>query len=221
LALVVALTLAACSGGGSATTAGGGATTTPAGGAVTTTIPTSGSTGSTVTVTVDQLPAECKQAFVDFLHAIESKVDGVDVAGLTTADLDQLFTDIQPESDALDETMTSAGCNQYNLNVADEEAQKQLIAIARSEAPGTVDFLTSLLAMSSAMGASNEAVSGDCETDIATLKEIAASGKTMEELTVTELTQVSGLMAALTDECSTERFSQVLDDPDLSKLLGG
>jgi hypothetical protein len=222
--VVLAIVLAACSGSGSSTTAGGSAAPSTIGavaGSTSTTLGASESTVSTVTVTVDELPAECKQAFVDFLHAIESKVDGVDVANLTTGDLDQLFTDIQPESDAFDSTMSSSGCDKYNLEVADEAAQQQLIAIAKSEAPGTVDFLTSLLAMSSAMSANNAVVSGDCDTDIATLKEIAAGGKSMSELTVTELTQVSGLMAALTDECPADQFSKLLDDPDLASLLQG
>ena len=166
-------------------------------------------------VSLEDMPAECVQAFTEFLQAIEPIVQGVDFGSSTADDLEALFTEIEPISDAFE--AETADCPE--LNMTDEESVAAMQQLAERDAPGTAAYFAWIAeAMASLEGGGD--VSGDCETDLATLQGFVDQGGTMSDLTMDELTAVGNLMAAAGAECTPERFNEWLTQDSVAAWGG-
>jgi hypothetical protein len=212
----VLLVIAACGGGAS-----GASTTIPADG--TTTDVTSPSDQTTVaddpgTVTnIDDMPAECIEAFSAFLQEIEPIVQDVDFENSTMTDLEEMGTALEPATTAFE--AETANCP--DLDLSDEEAIAFMMEIAERDAPGTAAYFAWLEEFMTAADDGAAAVSGDCETDIAALQAYVDQGGTMSDLTMGEITAVGSLMTALSTECSPERFQEWVSQEDVAAFIGG
>ena len=234
LLVVLALALAACSGGGAATettddTAATTAETTATTAApeATTTMPDASETTGEVTVveSFDDLPGECRDLFVDMLRTIEPQVEDVDFDAVTLEELDALFLEIDPQMTEFDEGMTAAGCDDFAPDVADEQVWQEMLDIADDEAPGTVGFLVWIRDLSQSfdqtLSGEVEGVSGDCDTDTAALLGIAEEGRSMESMTVDELALVGALLTSISTSCTVEQLNEVLENPAVAALIEG
>lgn len=230
--VVLAMALAACGGGDAATettddttaqtTADTMApeTTTAAAEAVETT------TGEAIVVdSFDDIPGECLDLFVGMLRTLEPQVQDVDFDAMTVEELETLFGGIDPQMTEFDEGMTAAGCDQYEPDVAEEVVWQEMLEIAEREAPGTVGFLEWTREISSSfeegVTGGGEAVSGDCDTDTAALIAIAEEGKTMQQMTITEVGIVGGLLSSIGENCTVEQLAEVMENPAVSAMIEG
>jgi hypothetical protein len=227
IGLALLLLLAACGGDGTADTTAAAAaeTTAPTTAAVVeTTTAGAEDTDDTETVAFDEVPAECREAFVAYLQEIEPLVEDFDFEGATMEDFTALSE--SPEFAAatteFETDSQTAGCDDINVEMEEEESWNQLVDLAASEAPGTVPYLEYLRNFITSMdGGTSEAASGDCETDIAAFLVRVEGEKTMTQLTVSEVMEVSALLAAIQAECPLARVEEVFSDPAVERFLNG
>jgi len=219
--LAVALLLIAACGGA----ASGGSTTVPADVTTTegvdvtslpdeTTVPGEDDPG---VVSLEDMPAECIEAFRAFLQAIEPYVEDVDFENSTMADLDALFTEMEPILAPFEEETIDCP----DLDMSEEESLAAMREMAERDAPGTVAYFAWIEEFMVDGGAGGAEISGDCETDIETLQGYVDQGGTMSDLTMGELAAVGELMTALGTECSSERFQEWLGQEDVAAWSGG
>jgi hypothetical protein len=216
IVLVLALFLfAACGGassGGSTTappdvvTTGGADTTAPS---ADTTAPSEDDPG---VASLDDMPAECIEAFSNFLQAIEPFIQDIDFENSTGAELEAVFAEIEPISDSFE--AETANCPE--LDMSNEESVAAMQAMAERDAPGTAGYFAWLASFMANVDDGGASVSGDCETDIATLQAFVDRGGTMADLTMSELTEVSNLMVAAGTECTPERWNEWLDQDSVA-----
>ncbi len=220
ISLAVALILIAACGGATS----GGSTTVPADGTTTevdvttlpdeTTVPAEDDPG---VVSLEDMPAECIEAFRAFLQAIEPYVEDVDFENSTMADLEAVFTEMEPILTPFEEETIDCP----DLDMSEEESLAAMREMAERDAPGTVAYFAWIEEFMVDGGAGGAEVSGDCETDIATLQGYVDQGGTMSDLTMGELAAVGELMTALGTECSSERFQEWLSQEDVAGWSGG
>lgn len=228
IGLAFLLLLAACGGGDAADTTAAapeeGPATTAAPVDTTTTVADTVATEDEETVSFGDIPAECVDAFVSYLQAIEPLVEGVDFETATMEEFGALSEspDFAAATTEFEQSSESAGCADINVEIEEEESWEQLVDLARSEAPGTVAYLAYLRSFVTSLGeGGSEAVSGDCETDIAAFLVWAEGDKTFNQLTVAEVTEVTALLGAIQTECSAERQAEVFGETAVQTFLGG
>jgi hypothetical protein len=216
LTLILAVAVAACAGGDTTgstvdvtTTAGGDPTTAPE---ETTTTSDDGSG-----VGFDEMPAECVDALVGFLQAIEPALEGIDFSAATAGDLEALGTDLESLGEEYSATLEDLDCP--DPGGSDEEAFDAMIEIAEREAPGTVGYLEWIRSFAEAADSAGE-TSGDCETDIAALEVIIDDKGSMSNLTMEEVVEVGGLMTSISTVCSPERAEEFLSQQKVTDFLG-
>jgi hypothetical protein len=179
--------------------------------------------GSDDTINVDNfgdMPKQCVELFTSFLKQIEPDVSAIDWEKATLADFEAFGTQFQAESDAFDAQRTAAGCDKYNFNDSDEEVFKQLTDVAAAEAPGTLAFLAFLNALSADSTADSGSVPTDCTGTIAAIEPFLGTGKTMQDLTIAEVTRLGGLVTAVTTNCTTEEAAAFFDRDDVTTFIG-
>jgi hypothetical protein len=221
ISLAVALLLIAACGGA----ASGGSTTAPPDVTTTegvdvtsppdeTSIPGEDDPG---VVSLEDMPAECIEAFRAFLQAIEPYVEDVDFQNATMADLEALSAEMEPILAPFEEETIDCP----DLDMSEEESVAAMREMAERDAPGTVAYFAWIEEFMVAGGAGGAEVSGDCETDIATLQGYVDQGGTMSDLTMGELTAVGELMTAIGTECSSERFQEWFSQEDVIAWQSG
>jgi hypothetical protein len=237
LFIALALVLAACGGGDAATdttapaeetvtTAASAPETTAAEESTTTEVEVDeATTGDTILVdSLDDIPQVCRDTFVAMLQTVEPTVEDVDFDTITVEELDPLFATIDADMTAFDEDMTANECDLYSPDVADESVWQEMLDLAESEAPGSVAFLawTRELATSFAEGGmgGSDIASGDCATDGDALLALAQEGVTMQQMTMDQVSDVTGLLASVTSNCTVEQMSSYLEDPAVVAMLG-
>lgn len=236
LLIALALVLAACGGGdaatdatataeATATTAASTPETTPAEETTTEAAPVETTTGDTIVVSsLDDIPEVCRDTFVSMLQTVEPVVGGVDFDTITVEELDPLFAEIEAEMTSFDEQMTANGCDLYSPDVADEDVWQEMLDLAEGEAPGAVGFLTWTreLAASFAEGGlgGGDTASGDCATDGEALVALAEEGKTMQQMTMDQLSEATALLASVTTNCSVEETTAFMEGPAVAAMLG-
>jgi hypothetical protein len=218
LTLILAVALAACAGGdttgstvaGDVTTTAGETTTAPEEETTTTSDDGSG-------VGFDDMPAECVDALVGFLQAIEPALEGIDFSSATAGDLEALGTDLEAVGEEYSDTLENLDCP--DPGGSDEEAFAAMIEIAEREAPGTVGYLEWIRSFAEAADSAGE-TSGDCETDIAAFEVIVDEKGSMSNLTMEEVVEVGGLMTSISTVCSPERAEEFLSQQKVTDFLG-
>lgn len=160
----------------------------------------------------DALPQECLDVFADFLRAIEPVVSDLDVDTATSSDLTDLQADLDPITAEFEASTEGMDCP----NVAeDEDAFTAMIDIAEQEAPGTVAYLTLAQSILTAMGPDGGDVSGDCETDLAAIQEFVDQGGNMNDMPLTDFSQVLALLTTVQQVCSAERLTEFYSQEDV------
>jgi hypothetical protein len=222
ITILLAVVSAACAGtgGGSTTTAGTDeATTTTAALAATTTAAAEEEEGPAIGL--DEVPQECIDQFVEFLQVIEPIVEPIDWASVTAADLEELGTQLEPLTEEFDTAIDeNSECANLNIEASDEETFEAMIEIARDEAPGTVAYFEWVRDFTGESAEGPE-ISGECETDIATMQAIIDEGGTMAEIPLNELTGISNLLSAIQAECSPERMTEFFSQEDVMAFISG
>jgi hypothetical protein len=221
--LMALVALAACGGGGDGATTTAGAedeaTTTTAAEAEATTTTAADEDEGGESVSIDDIPRECMEAFVAFLREIEPLVEPIDWANATTEDLEEVGTALEPIGTEYETTFETAGCDDIQLEGTDEEQFEVMIAIAEREAPGTVGYFEWIRDFATGSSDAPEA-SGDCETDIAAMQAIVDEGQTMNQLPIAELQSVGTLMTAIAMECPPERSAEFFEKEDVANFTG-
>lgn len=217
VAVITVFLLAAC--GGAAETGTTTATTTQQEGSTTAATGTDDETQ--VVSSIEDIPQECMDAFVNYLQALETVVQNVDFNRATPSEFEAIGAELEPATATYEQETEGAGCDQIELDVSDEEGFELMIDIAQREAPGTVayfewirDFATSI------EEGTGSAASGDCETDIAALQAIVDQGGTMNDLPVAESGTIFGLITSITTACSPERQTEFFAQEDVVAFLG-
>lgn len=227
--LALVLVLAACGGdddgGDSASTTAADAapaTSTSAAPEVTTTTADDGDDdGSDDLVGLGDMPDECRDAFADYLRAIEPAVADLDFAAMTLAELNTVFTDLEPVLTDFDEQMEGLDCP--DLDTADDAVREDVLAFVEDEAPGAVAFVAYSMDIAENFTGGDDGdstASGDCETDIAAAQEIVDAGGTMEDLTMAELSEVGALFMSVQTNCSLDRMEEFFSQADVESFIG-
>lgn len=173
------------------------------------------------TVGLGDIPQECLDAFVVYLQAIEPVVEEVDWANATMADLEALGTSLEPATEEFEAATVDSQCDEIDVDATDEESFEFMIDLARDNAPGTVAYMEMIRDFASDFGESTIDISGDCDTDIAALQAIVDEGGSMQDMTVTEITDVGGLVTSISTNCSPERSSEFFSKQDVSDFMSG
>jgi hypothetical protein len=204
LTLILAVALAAC-GGGDVTE-----TTTSAEAPATTADEGEG------TVSFDDMPAECVEALVGFLQAIEPALEGIDFSTRTAAELEAVGAEMEALGDDYATTLDDLDCP--DPEGSDEEAFAAMIEIAEREAPGTVAYLEWIESFAAAADSVGE-TSGDCETDIAAFEAIVDEKGSMTNLTMEEVVEVGGLVTSISTVCTPDRAEEFLSQEKVTNFL--
>ena len=187
---------------------------------------TEATTGATEATTgqisgLGDVPQECVDLATTFLQQIEPIVSSIDWANATIADLEGVLPQFEPLATAFEEAGQSSGCG--DLFVDDAQSAALMTELAAEVAPGAVPYLTfvSSLAETETSGGvvAGALISGDCETDIATLQAIVAEGGTIADVPLQEAAEIAQLAAAIGTECPATRSAEVLSDPALTAYL--
>ena len=178
--------------------------------------------GDTVSVAdIGDMPPQCIELLSKYLKTIEPTVSKVDWSKATLAELEALGTQFQTESDTFDADSTSKGCDKYSITGSDDAQLKQVIKLAAAKAPGTVKFLTFISSLSNASTSNAGAIPADCAGTIAAIEPYLGKGKTMKDLTVTEITQLGALMSGVGTNCTAEEAGAFYARADVQAFVSG
>lgn len=231
--VALALVLAGCggdddSGEDTASTDAAAAEATSAAPVPTTTLAEDGDDGygdggdGDATVGFADMPGECRAAFEDYLRAIEPTVAGLDFEGSTLAELDTVFTELEPVLDDFDERMEGLDCPE--LDTDDEVVREDVMAFVEDVAPGTAAFVEYSMDLAGDFtgedGEAGAGASGDCAADMAAAQEIVDGGGTMEDLTLAELSEVGALFMSVQTNCTLDQMEEFFSQPDVEEFLG-
>jgi hypothetical protein len=159
---------------------------------------------------------------VGYLKEVEPFVEGVDFQNLTQEEMEPIFAQLEGVNTSYNETLAGTGCEDINVDIAAEDAQAKMLALAEDEAPGTVSYLTFLFSFAAiGSGDGGGVASGDCETDIDKMQVWVDGDKNMSQLTMAEVPEVFTLLSAIQTECSVERFTDYFDNDDVTEFMGG
>ncbi|MEY2583916.1 MAG: hypothetical protein QOE09_3765 [Ilumatobacteraceae bacterium] len=178
--------------------------------------------GSDDTITVDNfgdMPPKCIELLGQFLKKIEPTVSKIDWDKATLGDFNKFGEQFKTESDSFDADSTAAGCNKYNLTGSDDKQIEQMTALASVEAPGTVGFIKFLGSLSASATAAGS-IPTDCAGTIAAIEPFLAGGKTMQDLTVAQVTQLGPLMTGISTNCSADEASAFFARTDVTAFVG-
>lgn len=184
---------------------------------------TSDSTGDTIPVkSLSDIPPECISLLGDFLKQIEPIVSKVDWSKATVAQLEDLGNQFTDESDKFNTEAAAKGCDKYDLQTSDANTLKQLEALAKTVAPGTVGFIHFIGTFSAASTQTTVATAaGDCDSVIAQIEPYLKSGKTIKDLTIAEVTKVSNLFTQVGTSCPPDKANAFFLRADVQAFAGG
>lgn len=165
------------------------------------------------------MPQECVDALAGYLQAIEPTVEGVDFDNATAEDLETLGTELEAVSEEYATSIEALDCP--DPEGSEEEAFDAIIALAESEAPGTVAYLEWIRSFAESVGDIGESASGDCETDITALETLIDEKGSISNLTMGEVVEVGGLVSAITTNCPPERAEEFLGQEKVTTFLEG
>ena len=180
--------------------------------------------GSGDTVSVQDLgdmPPQCIELLSKFLKAIEPTVKDVDWGKATLNEFEALGQQFDAESKTFDSESAAKGCDKYDITGSDDAQLQQVIKLAAAEAPGTVKFLTFMGSLTSASTDNAGSIPADCAGTIAAIEPYLGKGKTMKDLTVTEITQLGALMTGVSTNCSAEDAGAFYARADVQAFVSG
>jgi hypothetical protein len=178
------------------------------------------SSADTVTVeNFDDMPAQCIDLLTEFLKKIEPTVVDIKWDEVTVADFNAFGQQFKAESDSFDTRTAAAGCDKYNLSGSDGVQFQQMTELAAVEAPGTIEFLTFLSSLSSDATATAASIPTDCAGTIAAIEPFLGEGKSVKDVTMTQLTVVGQLMSAVQTNCSEEDASAFYARDDVTAFV--
>jgi hypothetical protein len=174
----------------------------------------------------DDLPAECRDLFADFLRQIEPIVSEVDWENATMADFESLTDQLDVESGSFDAQIAEANCDDYELGESPDSIQA-MIDFAEDEAPGAVgyleylaSFLEDLSGLDGGTGGAGAAdVPTDCDGAIAYVDALIAEHDTMMEMPVADMMSVSTAITTISSECSPERSQEFFTRTDVTEFM--
>ncbi len=230
LCLVVALILAACGGdpanisttlgtvvGDTASTQPPVAedTTTTVAAVATTTAPASTTTGveAGTGVGIEDIEPHCLAAIASILQTFEPVVRDIDWEDATIEDHLRVMTDLASAS-----FVDTAGCDDVQLEVTDEEGAALFLAIAEMEAPGAVGYFSAILDINEALG--GRAATGECTEDIELFEEVVAGGVPWVDLPLPEQWYVMNLMGSISF-CSLQTQGELRFRDEVEDFLAG
>jgi hypothetical protein len=168
------------------------------------------------------IPPECLSLLGDFLKTIEPTVSKVDWSKATLNDLEALGNQFQEESDKFDTEAAAKGCDKYNLQTSDQNTMKQLEALAKEVAPGTVGFIHFIGTFASSNSTDNSvAATGDCKSVIAQIEPYLNTGKTIKDLSLADVSKVTNLFTQVGQACSSEEASAFFNRADVQAFAAG
>ena len=164
---------------------------------------------------IDDIPGECRDAFAEFLQAIEPSVEEVDWDNATMADFEALTTELETTTAGMQDEMDAAGCSDFDF-AENEDSINAMIEFARDEAPGTVGYLEFLAGFmedfsSGADGAPAADLPDDCEGLKAHIEGVIAEHGKMSELPMDELMTVSTAMSEISTKCSLDEANEFFE----------
>lgn len=178
--------------------------------------------GSDDTIAVENfgdMPPKCIELLGQFLKKIEPTVSKVDWDKATLGEFNKFGEQFKTESDSFDAESTAAGCNKYTLTGSDDKQIEQMTALAAVEAPGTVGFIKFLGSLSASATAAGS-IPTDCAGTIAAIEPFLADEKTMQDLTVAQVTQLGPLMTGISTNCSADEASAFFARADVTAFVG-
>jgi hypothetical protein len=180
--------------------------------------------GSDDTITVSDLgdmPPKCIELLSKFLKKIEPTVSKIDWDKATLAEFETFGDTFQADADSFDKDTSEAGCDKFNLEGSDEKQFAQMTALAQSEAPGTVKFLTFLNSLADAATSSGGSLPADCDGTIAEIEPFLSGGGTIKDLTISDVSRVSQLLTAVRSICTDEESTAFFARDDVTAFVSG
>jgi hypothetical protein len=95
-----------------------------------------------------------------------------------------------------------------------------MAALAAVEAPGTLGVINFLGSLASSASGDGEALPSDCDGTIAEIEPFLAK-RTMQDLTMTEVTRLGQLMTAIGTNCTPEEATAFYGREDVSAFVSG
>lgn len=226
LSLLLALSVWACAGGGETDSPGtvdaGGAsntTTSSAGGPPDTTAPAGNGEPSAPfpgvggAQTLDSfMPPECVALYVDYLKELEplSPPTWGAIRVMDDEELDAFVEQVDPVSDRYSETVQDLGCPDYDL-LDRLDVVRGMLETARVEVPGAlpiIEFMASFFDYYDDIDIST----GDCDDDLAMLRQYLGSGK-LSDLDARTGHEVTSLTSFLFRNCP-DHLAEIRDELD-------
>ena len=189
---------------------------------------TTGPDGDGPSVGPGDIPQECIDAFVEYLHALEPVLADFDFDNATMADFEAVSIAIEAATGDLEDPPE---CDDLDIDAGDDESIEYLIDLARDEAPATVpyfemvrDFMSSGDGTGDGNGTDDSdgaQASGECEADIAALQALVDAGGTVQDLSFADLAAVASLSASIGLNCTPDRASEFFSQEDVKAFLEG
>jgi len=204
--------------GSDVTTAAAAATTAPAGDNTATS-----DQASSDTININdfsEMPPKCIELLGKFLKKIEPTASKIDWNTASVADFETFSKQFETDSNSFDAESAAAGCDKYNLTGSDDKAFEQMAALAKTEAPGTLGFINFLKSLATSQTATAD-VPADCAGTIAAIEPFLTKGKTMKDLTITDVTRLGQLMTAVSSKCTSDEATAFFSRADVTAFISG
>lgn len=177
-------------------------------------------------VTVDDLsdlPDGCVELFVEFMTEIEPSVEDIDWESATLADLSAVGEEVQAASGDFGTRSTELGCEQYDPE-SEDTVYRELLELARREAPGAVgfyEFLNSLAEDAGTPVAPTEESATDCADAIETIERFVAEYDSYNDIPMSELEVLGRSMTTVTGACTLEEGAEFFERADIAEFFTG
>ena len=165
-----------------------------------------------------EMPPKCIELLGKFLKKIEPNASQIDWNTATVAQFEEFEKQFQTDSDSFDAESSAAGCDKYNLTSSDDKTFEQMAALAQTEAPGTVGFINFLKSLATSDAATAD-VPADCTGTIAAIEPFLAKGKTIKDLTISDVTRLGQLMTAVSKNCTSDEASAFFAREDVTAFI--
>ena len=202
-----------------------------------------GDDGNSIRVnSLDDVPDNCKDLMRSFLRELEPLVEDIDFQTATMADLEAIADDLDGATADFDVRAADENCENLDFG-SDAASFDAIVEFARNEAPGTVGYFefiagfigdldTSIATGEDGDGGDDDGGDGDgdtaspdaggsCNEAIAVIEQAVAASDSMNDLPLSEISELSETLFTITTECSFNEMDAFFQRADIDAWLNG
>lgn len=208
--VIVGLVLTACGGGDGAEADEEATTTTESVASETTEAPTTTEAAAPETTAADDgggtagpLSQACQDLWVEYVKELDPIIDGRALLSLSEAEADQITAAVEPIEEKYDGLIVEGNCpGDIDLR-EDFELLGLLLELTEREAPGALPFIE-FIAQQAGYYDDDDAVSGDCDEDLATLEALIDDNGVITNLDPEGQALYTSLVSSMFGTCQAE-----------------